>query len=1043
MAILMILVGIFAALSMPTDIFPVINLPVVSVVWAYAGLPASEMEARMVSVAERSYATGVADIEHIESISLDGIAVIRVFLQPSGNAESAMAQITASSQSALRQMPPGTTPPFIGRFNATDVPVMQIGISSNTAGEEELNDAGNNFVRPQLVTAQGATIPPVFGGSPKQVMVDIDLNRLYAFGLSPSDVSDAINAQNVILPSGTAKMGDRDYHIRLNASPDAVDDLNDLPIKQSNGQIVYVRDVSHVRLGAGVQTNIVRVNGRRGAYLEVFKTGAASTLSVVKAVRGLLSTAQNAVQGDVQLSVISDQSTYVRGAIFGVIREGAIAAALTALMILLFLGSWRSTLIVITSIPLAILTSVICLWAFGQTINIMSLGGLALAVGILVDDATVEVENIHRNFGQGKKLLQAILDGASQIATPAFVSSVSICLVFVPIFFLSGPAAALFRALAMAVIFAVLASYLLSRTLVPTMVRFLLGAEAELHQGRDAEEKRKHAGWSWRINWYVDRGFTRFRDGYHSVLVGATDHRALALVIAAVFAVGSALLIPFIGQDFFPTIDAGQIRLHIRTRAGTRIEETELVFGAVERTIRRVIPAADIGMMLDDVGLAGGGVTLVTGDQSTVGESEGEVLVSLSEKRSGNTASYIAELRDTLAAEFPDDEFYFQPADIVTRILNLGLPSPIDVQIAGRERDSNFAIARRVETAVRHLPGATDVRVYQVLDAPELYFDVDRLRAEQAGLSTRDIASSLLISLSSSFQNAPNFWLDPKNGVTYQVAVQTPQYDLASLAAIDRTPVAPSGGAPQPELFANLVSSTRRETPLVVTHYDVQPAFDVYASATGRDLGGLARDVDRITKSIKLPKGTTLNMRGQVASMRTSFKGLLLGLIAALIIVYVVLVVNFQSWLDPLIIVLGLPGALAGVLWGLAITHTTFNVPSLMGAIMALGVATSNSVLLIVFADDQRAEGKSAADAAIDAGVTRLRPVIMTALAMIIGMLPMALAMGEGGEQNAPLGRAVIGGLLVASVYTLLVVPTMYTVLRDAPPAEEVDLPEP
>ena len=1043
MALLMLLVGAYATLSMPTDIFPAINLPVVSVVWAYGGLPAKDMEQRMVAIAERGYASGVSDVEHIESLALDGIAVIRVYLQQGGDISSAVAQITAASQSALRQMPPGTTPPYIGRFNATDVPIMQIGISSTTASEAELNDAGNSFVRPQLVTAQGATIPPVFGGSPKQVMVDLDPDKLFAFGLSPADVSTAVNAGNVILPAGTARMGERDYHIELNASPAQVDELNALPLKNANGQLVYLRDVAHVRLGAGTQTNVVRVNGRRGAYLEIFKTGSASTLSVVNKIKGLIDKAQAAVPGDIKLGVISDQSEYVRAAISGVLREAAIAAALTALMILLFLGSWRSTLIVITSIPLAIMTSIICLWMFGQSINIMSLGGLALAVGILVDDATVEVENIHRNLGSGKELLQAILDAASQIATPAFVSSISICVVFVPIFFLSGPAAALFRSLAMAVIFAVLASYLLSRTLVPTMVRRLLNKEQELYKGDDAKEKRKNAGWSFRINYYVDEAFEKFRNGYHAWLAGAIAHRTPVLIVAGLFVAGSACLIPIIGQDFFPSVDAGELRLHIRAPAGTRIEQTELIFGAVERTIRRVIPSTDIALMLDDVGLAGGGVTLATGDQATVGASDGEILVTLNKDRIGKTANYQAALRDSLRAEFPNEEFYFQPADIVTRVLNLGLPSPIDVQITGRSADSNMVVAKRIASALKRTAGASDVRVQQALVAPEIYFDVDRLRAEQAGISTRDIASSMLVSLSSSFQSAPNFWLDRKTGVTYQIAVQTPLYKMSTLDAINQTPVAPPGGAPIPELFSNLVSATRRNTQVIATHYNVQPSIDVYASATDRDLGGVARDVDNVTKQMKLPKGSTLETRGQVSSMRTSFKGLLLGIAAALLLVYILLVVNFQSWSDALVIVMALPGALSGMLWALVVTGTTFSVPSLMGTIMALGVATSNSVLLITFAEDERAEGKNAIDAAINAGVTRLRPVVMTALAMIIGMFPMALAMGEGGEQNAPLGRAVIGGLLVASVYTLFIVPAMYTLMRAKQPAEETELPEP
>ncbi len=1042
LAILMILVGAYAALSMQTDIFPAINLPVVSAVWVYSGLPAKEMEGRVMTVAERGYSIGVTDIEHIEGEALDGLAVVRVYLQPGSSVESAVAQITASSQSAVRQMPPGITPPYILRFNATDVPVMQIGIAGDV-GEQELNDAGNQFVRPQLVTAKGTNIPPVFGGAPKQINVDIDLGRLYALGLTPADVSSAINSQNVILPTGTARLGDREYRVRLDASPSVADRLNDLPVKQVNGQMVYIRDVAQVRLGAGVQTNTVRVNGRRGAYLEVLKTGSASTLTVVKQVRELLQRAQATVQSGITLSVISDQSTYVRASIVGVIREGLIAACLTATMILLFLGSWRSTLIVVTSIPLSILTSIVCLWALRQSLNIMTLGGLALAIGILVDDATVEVENIHRNLAEGKDLLQSILDGAAQIAVPAFVSSLSISIVFVPIFFLSGPAASLFRPLAMAVIFAVLASYILSRTLVPTMARYLLKKEADLHHGEEQEEKKRHAGWTWRLNVHVDRQFERLRNGYHRLLAGAIVAPVWTLVIAGVFAAGSMFLLPQIGQDFFPTVDAGQLRLHVRARPGTRLEETELIFGAVERTIRRVLGPSEIGLMLDDVGLSGGGITLATGDQATLGTSDGEILVSLGEKHTGSVAAYQAQLRDSLRAEFPDVEFYFQPADIVTRILNLGLPSPIDVQITGRSAKENYAAAQRIAGKARRVPGATDVRVQQVTTAPEFFFSVDRLRAEQAGVSTRDVASSMLIALSGSFQAAPNFWLDPTNGVNYNVAVQVPPYQLSSLDALARTPVAPPGGSAQPQLLANLVTGSRDLAPAVVTHYDVQPSFDVYASATDRDLGGVATEVEKIAQAEQLPKGSQMHLRGQVESMRTSIKGLVLGILAAMLLVYVLLVVNFQSWVDPLIIVLALPGALAGTMWGLFTWHTTWNVPSLMGTIMALGVATSNSVLLMTFAEDERAEGKGAHDAAISAGVTRLRPVIMTALAMILGMLPMALGIGEGGEQNAPLGRAVIGGLLVASLYTLFVLPTLYALMRKKAPAADEELPEP
>lgn len=1045
MAILMLLIGGFAGLSMPADIFPSINLPVVSIVWGYNGLPPQEMERRMVYIAERAYTTSVSDIEHMESESLAGVAIIRVYLQPNANVQSAVAEITAASQAATRQMPPGTTPPFIIQFNATDVPILELGVASDSLGDQELNDVGNNFVRPQLVTAQGATVPPVFGGPPKQINVDLDIAQMYAEGLSPADVTNALNAQNVILPSGTAKMGAREYVVLLNSSPDIVKLLDGLPVKQVNGRMIYVRDVAHVWEGAGVQTNIVRQNGRRGAYIEILKTGSASSLKVVKEVRGLLPLVQASIPASIKLSVIEDQTIYVRNAISGVIREGVIAACLTALMILLFLGSWRSTLIVALSIPLSILTSIICLWALGQTINIMTLGGLALAVGILVDDATVEIENMTRNLSQGKDLTLAILDGASQIAVPAFVSSISICIVFVPVFFLSGPAASLFRPLAMAVIFAILASYLLSRTLVPTMARFMLHNEAHLYQGAGADERRAKASWGFRVNGAIDRGFERFRDSYHVWLGSALEHRVPVLIVTALFCIASGLFfVPRIGQDFFPTVDAGALRLHIRAPAGTRLEETERIFAAVEGTIRRTIPAHDLSLMLDDIGLAGGGVALAIGDQATLGPADGEILVVLATDRHGKTGTYQLALQDSLATEFPTEQFFFQPADIVSQILNLGLPAPIDVQVTGRAATQNYAIAQRIAHAAHSIPGASDVRVQQVVDVPQIFYTVDRARAQQLGLTERDVASSLLISLSSSFQTAPNFWLDPTNGVNYTINVETPQYDMTSLQDIARTPVTGAAGGQTPQLFANLATAKRELTTAVATHYNIQPTFDVYLGADGRDLGSIASEINGIVarERAHAPRGTTLTVRGQAQSMRTSFIGLGLGIVAALVLIYIILVINFQSWGDPFVIIMALPGALAGVLWILYALQTSFSIPSLMGTIMCLGVATSNSVLLITFADDQRKTGRTAIEAALDAGYVRLRPVIMTALAMIIGMFPMSLGLGDGGEQNAPLGRAVIGGLLVASVFTLVIVPVMYTLVRTKPPRAEEVLPD-
>jgi multidrug efflux pump subunit AcrB len=1045
MAIVMVLMGIFAALSMPADIFPATNIPIVSVVWGYNGLPASEMAGRIVTISERAFTTGVADIEHIESESLDGIAVIRVYIQPTGDISAAIAEVTATAQAILRQCPPGTTPPYIIQYSATDVPIMEVGVGSQTAGEQELNDVGNNFVRPQLITAQGANLPPVFGGPPKQVNVDIDPELLQAKGLTPSDVSAAINAQNVILPAGTAKMGSKEYQVALNSSPDVASRLDDVPIRIVNGQMVYIRDVAHVREGAGVQTSIVRINGRRGAYIQVLKLGKASTIAVVNKIRSLLPQTQAAIPGDINLKVVVDQSIYVRQAITGVITEMVIAACLTALMILLFLGSWRSTLIVAISIPLSILTSIVALWALGETINIQSLGGLALAVGILVDDATVEIENVHRNMAEGKPLLQAIIDAASQVAVPAVVASLSICIVFVPIFFLAGATSALFRPLALAVIFAILASYLLSRTLVPTMVRYLLSEEITLYQGTEEEslEKRRNAGWIWKINSYVERGLDAFRDQYARLLSAALDYKAVTLGLAVAFVGVSLLLIPMLGEDFFPTVDAGEFRLHIRTPPGTRLEETELVFGAVERTIRRIVPPSEIALMRDNIGLAGGGVALATGDLSIIGPADGEILVTLSEKRKGNTFDYQRDLTDSLAREFPEEQFWYQPADIVSQVLNQGLAAPIDVQIVGTGADTNYHIAQTIASRVRGIPGASDVRLGQVPNEPEIFFQVDRERAQQLGLTQQNVAQALLISLSGSFQTAPNFWLDPTNGVNYTIYVQTPQYKMYSMDKLAQTPVAIQGNTTAaPQLFANLATTSRRVVPSVVNHYNIRQAFDVYVGATGRDLGGVASDVEKITSAIRLPRGSVLTVRGQVQNMRDSFRGLIGGIFAALLLVFILLVVNFQTWLDPLVIIMALPGALAGVLWALFVTHTPFSVPSLMGTIMSLGVATSNSVLMITFADDARKGGWSAHDAAIEAGTTRLRPVLMTALAMIIGMVPMALALSDGGEENAPLGRAVIGGLIVASIYTLFVVPVLYATIRKTEPMEEIELPE-
>jgi CzcA family heavy metal efflux pump len=1028
-SILILIFGIVAILRMPIDIFPAINVPVVSVLWSYGGLSPTEMEQRVVTLAERVYSSYVNDIEHIESQSLNGQSIIKVYFQPDADVQGGMAQLAAASQAVTHGMPPGISPPFMIRFNATDVPILQLGLGSPKRTESELNDLATNFIRVPLATVHGVTVPPAYGGVPRNINVDIDPQALYAKGLSPADVSTAINQQNVILPSGTARMGSREYYVRLNSSPDSSKDLGDLPIKQSNGATIYLRDVAQVRDGAGVQTNIVRENGHRGTYLTMLKNGKVSTLAIVDQVKAMLPRIRAGLPSDVTVEVLGDQSVYVRATIAGVLREGIIAAVLTALMILVFLGSWRSTIIVAVSIPLSVFVSIVCLWAVGETLNVMTLSGLALAVGILVDDATVSIENIHRNLEHGKPLRDAIIDGAEQIVLPAFVSTLSICIVFLPIFALSGPAAALFRPLALAVVFAMSASFFLSRTLVPTMAMYMLPKEIEAHRAAHADAARP--GLFRRVVVYFNRGFERFRAGYHSVLAWAMLHRGPVLGAAGLFVLASTTLIPAIGEDFFPTVDAGQFQLHVRAPSGTRLEETERLFAQVEQSVRQVIPPSDLQLVLDNIGLSTYGVALAIGSNATVGPSDGDMLVELTPNHKGATADYVRQLRRELPRRFPGVTFFSQPADMVNQVLNQGLPAPIDVQVVGHNTAGNYQAARKLADAIAHVPGAVDVRVQQVMDAPELHFDVDRLKAQQMGLTQRDIASNLLISLASSGQTAPNFWVDPNNGVQYTVSVMTPQYKMGTIDALARTPIRVPGQS-QPQLFGNLVTESRSQSPAVVNHYNVMPVFDVYANTDRRDLGGVAHDVDAIVAKMQgsLPRGSQIVVRGQVQSMRDSFTGLGLGILFAIVLVYIILVVNFQSWLDPLVIIMALPGALAGIVWMLYVTHTTFTVPSLMGAIMAMGVATANCVLLITFADDQRQAGRSAAEAAIDAGFARLRPVCMTALAMIIGMLPMALGLGEGGEQNAPLGRAVIGGLLVATFFTLVVVPLIYSLLR-------------
>ena len=1080
-ALLIVLLGVVTITRMAVDIFPAINIPVVSVVWSYSGVAAEEMEQRIVTITERAMTTTVNDIEHIESQSMSGVSVIKVFFQPSADMAGAVAQVTSICQTLLRPLPPGITPPLIIQYNASNVPIIQMSVSSQNLSEQQLNDYGTNFIRTQLATIQGASVPLPFGGKPRQIMVDIDPQALYAKGLSATDVTNAITAQNLILPAGSAKIGEREYTVRLNNSPEAIAAINDLPIRQVNGAMVYIRDVSQVRDGFAVQTNIVRQNGRRSSLITILKNGGASTLDVVNRVKQALPRIQATVPKELNLGFLFDQSIFVKASVEGVIKEGLIAACLTAAMILVFLGSWRSTLIVAVSIPLSILVSIMVMSFLGQTLNIMTLGGLSLAVGILVDDATVEIENIHRNLAQGKPLKRAILDGAQQIATPALVATLSICIVFVPVVFLNGVAKYLFTPLAMAVVFAMIASYVLSRTVVPMMANYLLPHEVDLYTEGEQHANGHHSGsandhkvksatkpvkkdFIWRLHEKFNTQFEKFRNWYCNVLNSTLNHRRIVFVLFGAFWVSALVLLPFVGQDFFPKVDGGQFRLHVRALPGTRVEETERIIGQVENVIRGSIPAEEISIILDNIGLPSSGINLTYGyDGSTIGAADGEILVSL--KEHGSTWEYIKQLRQKLKAQFPQLTFFFQPSDIVTQILNFGLPAPVDIQISGppsQDKMANYKIAKQIEARLARIPGAVDVHVQQVMDAPELRVNVDRTQAQQTGLTQRDVANSLLTSLSSSGQQSVNYWLDPTKGVSYLVAVQVPQYKLDSVDTLESIPITSSqtqitssqnsalpNSQTSPQLLSNLATVRRNTTMQVVNHYNVQPVFDIYASVQDRDLGSVSRDINRIVAEFKpkLPRGSNIVVRGQVETMNSSFLGLGAGLVFAIVLVYCLIVVNFQSWLDPLIIMMALPSALAGIVWMLFVSQTTLSVPSLMGAIMSIGVATSNSILMITFANEQRFEGKKAMDAAQAAGYTRLRPVLMTALAMIMGMVPMSLGLGEGGEQNAPLGRAVIGGLSAATFATLIFVPVVYSILRRKQPRpldeEEVAIEEP
>jgi multidrug efflux pump subunit AcrB len=1049
LALLLLIIGPLSILNTPVDIFPNIDIPVVSIVWQYQGFSAQQMADRIITITERALTTTVDNIDHIESNSLYGVAVVKIYFQPQVNLPMAIAQVTAISQTQLRQLPAGTTPPLIIDYNASSVPILQLGVSGKGLSEQQLNDFSLNFIRTQLVTIRGAAIPYPYGGKQRQVQVDLDLHALQGKGLSPSDVTNTIANQNLILPSGTVKVGEYEYQVETNSAPETIAGLNDLPIRQVNGAMVYVHDVAHVRDGFPPQTNIVRVDGQRAALLTVQKNGNASTLDIIKGIYNKLPGVKASIDVPaLKITPLSDQSIFVRGAISGVVHEALIAACLTGFMILVFLGSWRSTLIIAVSIPLSILVSLILLSALGETINIMTLGGLALAVGILVDDATVEIENINRNLEEGKEIEQAILDGAAQIAVPAFVSTLAICIVFVPMFFLGGVAKYLFVPLAEAVVFAMLASYFLSRTVVPTMAKFLLVE----HDPEEQERKRESRNPFIRFQLAFEHRFEQLRSFYHGLLGLAVAHSTVFLILFLVFCVGSfALLYPWLGQDFFPSVDAGQFKLHVRARTGTRIEETARLCDEIDNAIRREIPSREIVTIIDNIGIPYSGLNLSYTNTGVVGSADADITVSLTEDHH-STNDYLEKLRSKLAEEFPGVTFYSLPVDMTTQILNFGLPAPIDIQIIGQKQVANHDFAEKLMQEIKHVPGIADLHIQQPFNEPQLYVDVDRTRAQDIGLTQRDVAGSLLVALSGSFQTAPTFWLNPKNGVSYNISTQTPQYLLDSLDDLESVPITTSS-APNPDaafnmltpaaqmgaqpiqILSNLASIKRGEELATVTHYDIQPAVDIYGNIDKTDLRSVADKIRAILDKHRkeLPAGSRLVIRGQVQTMRSSFIGLISGLFFSILLVYLLIVVNFQSWLDPFIIIAALPAALAGIVWMLFLTGTHVSVPALTGSIMCMGVATANSILVVSFAKEQlEMNGGNAIAAALAAGYTRFRPVLMTALAMIIGMVPMSLGLGDGGEQNAPLGRAVIGGLIFATTATLFFVPTFFSVVHGA-----------
>ena len=1025
MAMLIVLATPFVLLRMATDIFPEINIPVISIIWTYTGLPPDEMANRITGTTERSLTTTVSDIEHIESQSLSGVSVIKVFFQPEANIQTAIAQVVASMQAQLKQLPPGITPPLVIKYSASSIPVIQLALSSPTRAENSLFDSAINQLRPQLITIPGTAVPFPYGGKNRLISVDIDTQAMQSRGLSPNDILNAVNAQNLILPSGTAKLGAIEYNVRMNGSPTEISGLNNLPIRTVDGTTTYIRDVANVRDGFSPQTNVVRQDGVRGVLLSVLKNGGASTLDIVSNLRALLPTAAQSMPSDIKVTPLFDQSVFVKAAVRGVITEAVIAALLTAAMVLLFLGNWRSTLIIGLTIPLSILASILILFSLGQTLNLMTLGGLALSVGILVDQAIVTIENIERHLHMGTELNEAILVGAGEIGSAAFVSTLCICIVFVPMFFLSGVARFLFVPLAEAVVFAMLASYFLSRTLVPTLFMLLMGGQGHADDARPSLLQRLYRSF--------DRQFERVRAGYTQALAAVLDRRGRFVLFFLGFCLLSCLLYPLLGRDFFPNVDAGQIRLHMRAPTGTRIEETARLADEVEAAIRELVPKDQLETILDNIGVPNSGINLSYSNAGTIGTLDAEILMSLKEGHRP-TDEFVSKLRAELPKRFAGTEFFFQPADIVTQILNFGLPAAIDVQFSGSDMAGNAAHAADLVKEIRKIPGAVDAHVHQRLDGPGLNLQMDRSRLQQYGLTAANVGQNVLIALSSSSQVSPAFWLSPQNGVVYNVAVQTPQYDVDSLDSLMNLPV--NGGAAgngQSQLLGNLVDPRPARTPADVSHYNIVPVIDVFVSVQGTDLANVASKVQALVDDMrpKLSRGSQVTVRGQVQTMQSSFIGLGVGLAMAIVLVYLLIVVTFQSWTDAAIIITALPAALAGIAWMLFLTGTTLSVPALTGAIMTMGVATANSILLVSFARDQMAAGIAPLAAALEAGATRIRPVLMTALAMIIGMIPMALGLGEGAEQNAPLGRAVIGGLLFATVSTLFFVPVVFATIHN------------